>query len=55
MLLISIYDNRIQSIDPVENYSYGTGKDLICKYEKNQWNNVIKQCKKMVNFDDFTK
>ena len=36
LLLISIYDNRIQSIDPVENYSYGTGKDLICKYEKNQ-------------------
>ena len=39
-------DKRIQSIDSVETYAYGTRKDLICKKEKTKCNSIIKQCKK---------
>ena len=39
-------DKRIQSIDPVEAYAYGTRKDLIYKKQKTNSNNIIKQCKK---------
>ena len=38
-------DRRIQSIDSRETCAYGTRKDLVCKKEKNKFNNVIKQCK----------
>ena len=41
-----IKDKRIQSIDSVETYAYGTRKDLICKKEKTKCNSIIKQCKK---------
>ena len=39
-------DKKIWSINSVETYAYGTGKNLI--YKKNQktkCNNIIKQCK----------
>ena len=40
--LSSNYDKRMQSIDSIETYAYGTSKDLICK-KKNKLNNMIKQ------------
>ena len=43
--LSSIDDKRMQSIDSIETYAYGTSKDLICKKEKIKLNNVIKQYK----------
>ena len=39
-------DKRIQSIDSVETYAFGTSKDLLCKREKTKYNNTIKKCKK---------
>ena len=38
-------DKRIQSVDSIEAYAYGTGKYLVCKKEA-KCNNVIKECKK---------
>ena len=43
--LSSNVDKRIQSIDLVETYAYGTRKGLICKREKTKCNNMIKQSK----------
>ena len=37
-------DKRIQSIDSVETYAYGTNKDLICEKEEIKINSIIKQC-----------
>ena len=48
--LTSSYDKRMQLIDLSETYRYGTRKDLICKKEKIQRNNIIKQ-HKMFDFD----
>ena len=48
-------DKRIQSIDSVEAYAYGTRKDLIYKKQKTNSNNIIKQFQKMINFDNDTK
>ena len=39
-------DRRIQSIDSRETCAYGTRKDVVCKKEKNKFNNATKQCKK---------
>ena len=39
-------DKRIQSIDSVEAYAHGPRKDLICKKQKTNSNNIIKQCKR---------
>ena len=36
---------RMQSIDSIETYPYGTKKDLICKKEENKCKNIMKQCK----------
>ena len=36
---------RMQSIDSIETYAYGTSKCRICKKEKIKRNNIIKQCK----------
>ena len=33
---------RIQSIDSIETYSYGTSKHLVCKKEEIKCNDVIK-------------
>ena len=46
-------DKEIQSIDSTATYVYETSKDLVCKKEKT--NAIIKQSKKMNNFDDFIK
>ena len=35
IILNSNNNKRIQSIDSVQTYGYGTGKDLICKKDKN--------------------
>ena len=35
----------MKSIDLIETYAYGMGKDLICKKEKTKRNNVAKQYK----------
>ena len=42
--LSSSDDKRMQSIDLIETYAYGTSKDLICKKEKIK-RNIIKQHK----------
>ena len=39
----------MQSIDSIENYAYGTIKDLVS--EKEECGNIIKRYKKMINFD----
>ena len=36
-------DKRIQSIDSIDAYAYGTSKDLIYKKEEIKCNNIIKQ------------
>ena len=38
-------DKRVQSIDLIETYVYGTRKDLVCKKEEIKCNNIIKQYK----------
>ena len=38
-------DKRIQSIDSIETYAYGTNKGLICKNEEIKCGNIIKQYK----------
>ena len=43
--LISNDDKRMQSIDSIETYAYGTSKDLICKEENIKRNNIRKQYK----------
>ena len=48
-------EERMQSIDLIETYAYGTNKDLISEKEEIKCNNIIKQCKKMINFDNVTK
>ena len=35
----------MQSIDLIKIYAYGTTKDLVCKKEEINCNNIIKQCK----------
>ena len=39
-------DKRIQSVNSVETYAYGTSKDLVLKREEIQCYNVIKRYKK---------
>ena len=43
---------RKQSTDSIETYAYGMSKDLLCKKEKTQCNNIIKQ---QFTFDHITK
>ena len=38
-------DKRIQSIESMEIYAHGTSKDLLCKKEETNCNNIIKQYK----------
>ena len=45
-------DKRIQSIDLIETYAYGTSKDLISEKKEIKCNNIITLYKKMMNFDD---
>ena len=39
MALSSNHDKRMQSIDSIETYAYGTSKDLVCK--KGKLNSII--------------
>ena len=39
-----IYHKRIQSIDSIETYAYGTNKEIIHRKEEMKYNNIIKQC-----------
>ena len=38
-------DKKLQTIDSIETYAYGTSKDLVCKKEKIKFKNIIKQYK----------
>ena len=44
--LSSTDDERMQSIDWIETYAYGTSKDLVSDKEKIKYNNIIKRYKK---------
>ena len=44
--LTSYDDKRMQSIDSIETYAYGTRKDLISEKEETKCNNKIKRYKK---------
>ena len=48
-------DKRIQSIDLIETYAYGTSKDLKCKKEENECNNAIKQYFDYITKEDIKK
>ena len=48
-------DKRMQSIDLVETYAYGTRKDLVSDKEDIKCSNIRKRCKKMINFDGVVK
>ena len=39
-------DKRIESIDLIETYAYGTSKDLVSKKEEIKCNNIIKKTPK---------
>ena len=43
--LSSNNDKRMQSIDSIETYAYGTSKDLVSKKEEIKYNNIIKRSK----------
>ena len=47
-------DKRIQSMDSIKTYTYGTSKDKIRNNEGINYKNITKQYKKMSNFDDTT-
>ena len=43
----------MRSIDSIKTCNEkGTSKDLVCKKEEIKYNNIIKQYKKMIDFDD---
>ena len=44
--LSSTDDERMQSIDWMETYAYGTSKDLVSDKEEIKYNNIIKRYKK---------
>ena len=46
VVLSSNGDKRIQSIDLIDTYGYGTSKDLVSEKEEIKCNNIIKQYKK---------
>ena len=41
--LVSNDDKRMQSIDSIETYAYGTSKDLVKEKEEIKCNNIIKR------------
>ena len=43
IILSSNDDEKMQSIDSIETYAYGTSKDIICKKEKSKSNVIIKE------------
>ena len=38
-------DKRTQLFDSIKPYAFGTRKDLVCKKEETECNNIVKQCK----------
>ena len=46
--LSSIDDKRMQSIDLIESYAYGTSNDLVSEEEEIKYNNIIERYKKMI-------
>ena len=38
-------DKRMQSIDSIETYAYGTSKNILRKIEEIKGKNIVKQCK----------
>ena len=44
-VLSSNDDKKIQLIDSIETYAYGTSKDLVCNKEEINCNNITKQYK----------
>ena len=46
IVLSSNNDKRIQSIDSIETYAYGTSKDLVGDKEEIKCSNIIKRYKK---------
>ena len=38
-------DKRTQLFDSIKPYALGTRKDLVCKKEETECNNIVKQCK----------
>ena len=43
IVLSSNDDKRMQSIDSIETYAYGTSKNLVCEKEEIKFSNIIKQ------------
>ena len=41
-------NKKIQSLDSIETYAYGTSRDLVSKKEEIKYNNKLKQCKKLL-------
>ena len=52
MVLSSNDDKRMQSVDLIETYAYGTSINLVREKEETKCNN---NDTKMINFDDVTK
>ena len=46
MMISSNDDKRMQSVDSIVRYAYGTSKDLVSEKEEIKCNNIIKQYKK---------
>ena len=44
-------NKRIQSIDSIEIYAYGTSKNLLYKNDEIKYNSIKKTLQKMTNFD----
>ena len=53
--LSSNHYKKMQSIDLIETYAYGTSNDLVSEKEVIKCNSIIKRYKKMIKFDDVTK
>ena len=45
----------MQSIDSIDTDAYLRHKYLVSEKEEIKWNSIIKQYKKMINFDDVPK
>ena len=48
MMISSNDDKRMQSVDSIVRYAYGTSKDLVSEKEEIKCNNIIKLYKKLL-------
>ena len=46
MMISSNDDKRMQSVDSIVRYAYGTSKDLVSEKEEIKCNNIVKRYKK---------